>query len=630
MPTIELTVRLTVRAPVLTRATAPGAFGLDQVAAREAGGRSRPILPGTLVAGRIAHAWRDLDHLTGRALGIKAADWLGEGSLEITEGDRVQGGVGDADPGVRYAPRPKRLMVHDFVALTPEDTEAGAADRLARIRIDPDTGAVETGALLMAELPFLPGREVVFEGKITALTAKEDEAATVRTALTRAFNWMGQVGGGRSIGYGRILSVEVGEAKPSARAPATRPEPEGTRLAFALIVHDPFCIAGARNDSQTFESLTHIPGGALKGAIAGQWAATLGLKPGGRRGQVRAGDDPARPDLSRHFAALRFTHAFPAPAGSRVRPVRAPLSLGFVDGTLRDFIGVAGSALDIATAPAFEPDWKSKQEDAVRAQFGWPAVNTELRIRTAISREFRRAEDEKLFAYEMVIPEGLVWIGAVDLAQVPEAARPAVLDQLHDLVSSGITGLGKTKARAGLEWLDGSGAQKLSHSLEPRKDGGWAVTLQTPALMLDASDFDEMADAARLEAAYRAYFDEASDGLLTLADYFARQELGGSDYIYRRYQQRPGAVAPYRPFLLTRAGAVFLVKPTGDAGAAKDRLARWMAEGLPLTPAIRAAYDLGDAPMEAWQYCPYVPESGYGEIAVNLDHGCAPWPGAAA
>jgi hypothetical protein len=49
----------------------------------------------------------------------------------------------------------------------------------------------------------------------------------------------------------------------------------------------------------------------------------------------------------------------------------------------------------LGTRP-FAIDWKNG--GSVQAEFGWAELQRELRVRTAIDRERRRAKDDQLFA----------------------------------------------------------------------------------------------------------------------------------------------------------------------------------------------------------------------------------------
>jgi hypothetical protein len=80
--------------------------------------------------------------------------------------------------------------------------------------------------------------------------------------------------------------------------------------------------------------------------------------------------------------------------------------------------------------------------------------------------------------------------------------------------------------------------------------------------------------------------------------------------------------ASYRPWLLTEAGSIFVLQATdtADVEDIKTMLKLWQSQGLPLSLSTIEWYGLGGDKQQHWQYTPFVPENGYGEIAINLQH----------
>ena len=87
-----------------------------------------------------------------------------------------------------------------------------------------------------------------------------------------------------------------------------------------------------------------------------------------------------------------------------------------------------------------------------------------------------------------------------------------------------------------------------------------------------------------------------------MLDFCAAQALRGG-YLGNRFRLSTA----YQPFLVTTAGAIFLVQ-----GADRDRLRRYLRFGLP-SPVI-------DGKPTDWLTCPYQPENGWGRI-----HRRGPW-----
>jgi hypothetical protein len=271
-------------------------------------------------------------------------------------------------------------------------------------------------------------------------------------------------------------------------------------------------------------------------------------------------------------------------------------------------------------APAFAVDWKT--DDTPGFESGWHEPDKELRVHTAIDPQYRRARQEHLFARELIRPEGTVWRGTVDLHRIDPALRPQVYAQLTAFLEAAMVRIGKTKARAVLRMI----GPVPGGSCRPWKDGEralWVLTLQSPTLLIDPRRAAEHwagirshearpgpdSDQDLLEAEYRRIWSKISGGTLRLVGFFARQSLAGGFMAWRpaRHQNRA-----YNPFLLTDAGSVFVLEPSGDKKRARDTVQTWDRQGLPLPDWAEQLY--GDD----FRSNPYRPQEGFGEIAVNL------------
>jgi hypothetical protein len=71
---------------------------------------------------------------------------------------------------------------------------------------------------------------------------------------------------------------------------------------------------------------------------------------------------------------------------------------------------------------------------------------------------------------------------------------------------------------------------------------------------------------------------------------------------------------------LTEAGSLFLLQPANDVSedVGKKLIEDWLAHGLPLKGAVLDYYQIDKDESRQWQNCPFIPQNGYGEIAVNL------------
>lgn len=584
---ITLTVRLTLQGPILTQSTSAGAYGIDSPVARDS--QDRCYLAGTLVKGRLRQSWEELRSIDTLEQKPKIEAWLGNGTGN------------SEDTSKSFTPARGLLRFSNFV-----DETKRKSREIYRIAIDEARGAVRKGAHQSIESPYGAGEQATFTGTIRFFASDEKAADEIKRWIETGLRWTTNFGAERTVGFGRLVNVEIiGDDRPDIPTESETTTGEGM-IDLLIGPQSPFCIARRRADNNLFESETVIPGGVLKGSVASVWLALLG-KPAEL--EIKDDSDPSRLELCRNFAKLRFTHAFPIDDGKRA--ITAPLSLikgkpspGQKD-KLRDVALTERPILLDGNAPSFDIDWKDRND--VDARFGWPSIKRELRVRTAIDREKRKAKKEQLFAYEMIVPNGVQWHARVDLGGVDKSERALVEKQLREIVRLGLHGIGKTKAYAEVHLPDGEEVKQAHESHSAPRDGMWIVTLQTPALLCDPRELAGNNSSAALSEAYAETFDKLSSKSLKLKHFYARQSLAGGLYLHRRFQTGK----PYNPFLLTDAGSVFVLEAVGDK--AQSFIDDWLLHGLPLPEWVAEIYG------NDWKSCPYLRENGYGEIAVNLD-----------
>lgn len=590
MPDFDLKIDLILQGPVLSHSTAVGASGVSSPFARNS--KDEYYLPGTLIKGRLRQAWNELHSAVGSTFQPSLTNLLGESS------DHPQARPTAVDP-LRGS-----LYFDDFTnqAKDREDTRY-------RIGIDAERGAVKKGFYQVLDAPYKVGESVKFSGTIRFSAPDVTSANNIKREIEIGLRWITSLGAERSVGFGRLLDVKV--SAPQQATIATKQSATGaTALSLKLSPNAPFCLSRRRIDPNLFESDTIIAGAAIKGSLAGSWRALLGESP---NGVITPTLDASRLELCRNFEKIRFTHAFPA--GQAARPVIAPLSLVKADKKLYDVAQSAGPLLlknekDELVAPAFAVDWKSDSD--VQQMFGWAELDRELRVRTAIDADRRKAKDEQLFAYEKIVPKDVNWYCQIDLGAVPDEERRQCEGQLLDLLSNGLRAIGKTKARVTVEV--NSVAIPASHPSKaaPREEV-WIVTLQTPALVCDQAAVIQLG----LFEAYQNVFSQLSNNALTLQHFFAQQSLAGGNYLWKRFQPS----RDYSPWLLTNAGSVFVLKAVmGKESEGQKCIDQWLAYGLPLPQWAADRYG------NHWTTCPFLPEGGYGEIAVNLDVHWANYP----
>ncbi len=584
----DIDIELVLQGPFLTKSSAPGDWGLDEVIARD--GSGTPIIPATLITGKLRQSWEEMADL----LQVRH-----ESSPLVPEPTDIGDLLGRPSDGKTWDAHRKRLQLEDFKLQNQDVTD----DIRYRIRLDPERGAVEERAQLMLESPFASGQRLIFAGNARFLCRDEQEAKNITDQIETGLKWTTQMGALRGIGFGRLVDVTVkapAVTKPSADLPLDS-------VAFDLVLkpQSPFCVDASTPSDNTFKSAEVISGATILGCLA-------------RMLETMSDNDQTQQDdymqLRHHFSRLRVQHAFPARECMK-RPVVMPLSLVQAGGKTYDIALEPGPCLIDGEAPRFMVDWK---DEGPREQFGWPRLQRELRVRTAIDSERLRAEDEKLFSYELIEPDDTCWLSRLSLDDVPEEDRARVNRQLQSLLSLGLPGLGKTKAVAHTILLPSG---KLRPAMAVDRTGAGlgedrliCLTLQTDALLCSPQNLDETAGAEELTEAYRETW-EALTPALSLERFFARQRLAGGEYLARRFGRGGGK---YYPWLLTTSGSVFVFKVTNWPRAKKD-LHQWLRCGLPIAGHLKTAYGIQGDPWDHWRYCPYVPANGYGEIAVNLD-----------
>ena len=582
MKRITTWITLTVKGPVLTKASAMGRFGVDALMASSqfanpvtGAVEPRYYLPGRLIKGLLREALQELSTLRGSYAGL-IREWLGEEPPEGTGDDPLRG----------------RLLFGDFADL---ETPVGEEKLRYRIQIDECRGAADAQKLQVMESPYAAGKPVKFTGKVRFLISDEESAqgrrGEVGEALERGLRWVRSVGGNRTVGFGEIQDVSVG--KVLEEAPPAEATAQGTVWNLRLNFQEPLMFSERRIAENLFESGDIIPGGALKGALA----------------EMIKVEPAAFGALTNELHKAGITHAFPAVKGGS-RPEQWPLSLLAFDEVVIDAIRRDGWFLRGGKAGAFDIDWKEPVKKQVRERFRWPKLERELRVRVSIDSALGKAADQDLFAWRMALPHKTDWFGRVDASELSTAAR----EQLERLLRFGVEPIGKTKALATTEIRE-------APQPAPQPVGSFVVTLQTPALLIDPSR--RLAPAGNIGSGRHEdlrlelidAWSDLSGGSLTLVSYFQRCTLAGGKYFQQRFL---GTKRPYRPYLLSNAGSTFLLKPAnGRDDDARECLRRWERKGLPLSAGVRAFYAIPDAWDQQWRHCPYLPENGYGEIAVN-------------
>lgn len=585
-----LSVKIRVRAPFVTRSNSTGGFGVDAPLAKSSQGK--PYIPGTLVLGKIAEAYRQLSQAFGD-----------RGAAENSFGNDLKlllaGDSQDVDGGISTGREARRrILCGDFVLTSQEKRRVGTRCRIA---MEPVTGTVSESMLQIIEQPFAPGEFLEFSGEIRVKGGADD--AQLRR-LKKALSWIEQLGALRSVGFGEVAEIDIEDiTNPSSTVSI---DPPALHIILRLSLRDPFCVGEKRNTRNTYDSADVIPGGVIKGAIANQIAARFGLS-GDLSEHVgdRRVSEQVLP-LLQYFNEVRFRHAFPIKKEQKLSHVRSgpvPLSLAlngdhFVDLAVDPRGGGGTVALKLSN------NWKAKDWGRAKSRLDIPEVDKELRIRTQIDSQFRAAKQDRLFGINYVLPDKHDFVSIVDLPQGAEV----VVAALQEVLATGLAGIGRGGAYADCMLEPCSDEVGHAPSAGARRV---VMTLKTHALLRAP----EGARRPHVESYGDVFAGLGLPSGVKLADAFVDEMLLGGAFMSNR--QKNVSTMSYRPWLATKAGSVFVfdLREGVDVAKAHETFKRWDDSGLPMPGVVQEFHGLGDVPI--YRVCPYTPENGYGEVQLR-------------
>ena len=603
MTQYQIPIILTILGPFLTAATSPQAYGMDKAFHRD--GKNQPIIPDRHIKGKLRMALEELSGLAIDGMAIDLETWFGSLSEEES-----------------YEPAPGLLSFSSFRFSGPSQD----AER-TRTAINAQSGTAAAKQLRMVEDLFASGSATNWEGHVRLYATNALEANQTRYALHLGFIWLTTLGAEKGVGFGRLARVQVGEPVPVPPAdfdPASLNANSVLHLRIRPV--EQIMIGGVKKPRTNFvRSERVIPGAAVKGALAASLNQAHGIRPYHRPLTAETGQQmPGFEQLATHFDKIRITHGFPALA-NQPRPVRMPLSTVKAGGDDLFDLALSDNAemLINERAPVYFIDWKRPQE-----YIGAASPKEVFVTRTEIDDTSRRSKESNLFTYSFLLPEDttgnpIEWVCNVGFEAIEdENLRKQVRDQFGIAAAQYLNRLGKLNQAVGvtIRPADAPSAE-LSHGF--LIDGEVLLTLQSDALMLNPEDVGVLAPGEDLLALYREFWQTASvqgemGPGLELLDYFAHQIFQGG-YLYHRYlgaDERDRRPDNYYPYYLTGAGSVFRLRVLDEA-MAKGCLERWLRCGLDLP--VWAVHRYGQPDRELWQNCPFVPENGYGEIALNLN-----------
>lgn len=563
----EIPVSVKLIAPWCIPGASVPAFGFDVELARSVDDRLK--IPGTTLKGVLRSACREIEaELPGLDVGGKPFRvWR----------ENLFGSGGEISAGLARR-RALRGSLTFGDLLTKARFERRQGKRFVRVEIDDETGTAEAGHLLFVEAVCSRGEKVTFEGVIGLDSALKTEAVAAVGVLGRAASLLHSIGSMKSSGFGRVSCITFGE--PSVIA-ATVGDVPADDLSLTLEIDRPFIVATRRHGANLIEGDVEIPGGALKAVIAAALEAN-----------GSSGDELAA--LSR--TVIRNAREVSLDGFQSLRA--PPLSLYTWSNSENDNTAAiqVADALDrrhgVMPNARFEADWKSADKAAVAKYLKTRELDlldpfksiSALQSRTAIEEgsytsKFDVETGGSLFAQRAVDPAGRKWLVRLDFSACGNSGLAA---NVLALMSAGCAGLGKTSAVVKM-------VGKPMAYAEGGGDPHRAIVLLSDAVLLPQDDNTALRD---LEAAYALYFKGHG---LELERFYAKHSLAGG-YISRQY---PPHIGKSRPWLLTRAGSVFLFKP-GSETIVSD-----------LT---RCGLQPNHANAGDWKKFPYQRENGYGEV----------------
>lgn len=540
MQIISYAVTIKVEGPVLSACSKISNFGVDTPVLRNHEGKA--ILPSSLIKGKLLHALEELkDYLPD--INFKK-EFFGEGTGSRQEERKA------------WEPQRGKIFFSDFVL-----EEQNKTKNYTRIAIDEKTGTVKEGALQVIETALDAGEQGEFTGQISVLLVNDTQEDAIQETLSFLLKHITQLGAFRSVGYGRVIEIKLDKAINHLE---TNLKISNNIETFSLEIQEPFCIAKPQkgNKSNIFESEQNISGAVIKGIIA-------------RFLKIEKDDC--------NFEKLIISHAKPVPKAQVNILKERPMALCILGDKPFNAFNITSDNKEIIK---FFHDFKESEWDLWKSIY----VPTQTRIHTAINHESGRADDGKLFVYEVVLPYTHEWVFKIDFSKMPNADK--LKEKIQTLFRNGLYGIGKTDARAKVTSI--SSPPPIEHTYGVDKE--YILVLETPALLLTLEQA-----RGNLRQAYEKFFESKG---ITLINFFSDEKLIGGMYLFKR-----GKKEKYEPWLMSNQGSSFRIKVESKKGIQwLEEISRYGIEGIE----------------KDWQSTPYTRENGYGEVTIynelNIDN----------
>lgn len=599
-------VHLTILGPLLTAATGPDRYGVTKSSHCDHLGRI--VIPASHIKGKIRSSLEELEQFFDPDDRPNLSRLFGEPSAEGT-----------------YVPLPAILRFSDLICEDTPDPQEGTHTRVTINRLSQTS---KQNLLREVDKPFQSGKEIRFNGKVAFRASDSEAALRLARVLKVGFQWLATIGSEKGVGFGRLESVQLDIPIETEESEIQILDGTSDAIQLRITADEPLLVGSIKNRRSNYiVSRKELPGGLIKGALAAALNEAHGATPVTRPLDKRcASDFPGYESLIKHFSAIRVTHALPTLV-ENPRPIRLPLSAvehSDDSGTIIGDVALSSKAAPLVKdrySPAYYGDAKNLK------RYEGLAEPAELFVtRSEIDDVSQRTADGQLFTYQFYAPytldklnqkQPIEWVCNANFNAIEDVAeRSAARQQFGLAVQRYLHRLGKL-SRAVTIAVGGGPAAPAMCSRAIIENGLVLVTLQSDAIILDPNLVRSLPLGQDLHELYATYWHDISDGALALDDFFAHQGFEGG-YLYHRYlgsAERADNPNRYRPYYLTLSGSLFKLRVL-DEKSATNLLTRWMALGLPLP--VWALAEYGQYNRELWETCPFVPENGYGEIAVNL------------
>ena len=575
-------VMLEFKAPFITQQAGVMPLGVDAAMQRDSNGT--PVINGSLLKGNIRHALQTFQEITDDPnLQTLITQWFGEAS----------------DKG-SYHPKRAQADFDFYWKLQPESALQNSRQR-TRISIDNETGTVTTGALQIIEDCFPAGSDnPQFIGSVLLRHQKGNEAKLFEQWLNKALQYIPAMGSFKGTGFGKLLKAEIRNI-PLCQSTVTNQLSNTSRFGFQLKPDRPFCLGKPQTpDSNRIISDEIISGNVIKALIARSYH-----------------NNSHKLEEELCFDQLIISHAQPvAETQTPIRQEPLPLSLslqkiknqqGETEECLIDLAEdpeAESRALQNKQALTFSIDWKPQDEARVNKELKRRSASPQrtLILRTGIDREIGTAADSQLFSLECIEPDNFIWCGDIELGNIPAEKRQQVMQKLQSVLSKGLYGMGKTRARLQTK-LQQEPFKPAPISLEAGQN--YIVKLLSKALMLPQDMHLSGTNSYHaLKHYYKSYWQQI-DPELELQNYYAQQTLASS--YYHTQAKESTLNTQYAPDWLSCEGSVFILKANTEKAA--RALQACQQSGLPVYKK--------DNKTPSWKETPYLPENGFGEISIK-------------